>query len=1217
MATRNNLEGHLAWFKSTRAFVPTAATIPYVRPIDVRTNGSTTTALSNTPTELPKALESKRPIIPPKSSAQAPIPTLLSSSIKPDTTGSYSSAPRPQSETSNSSQSADITARLNVDPVSIPNFGFSGAGGQTGGQSSRAIHQNGSTINEASRQIRSGTSTVSIPNSFEPNIQLDSRKDGPLQDIHGSHQRNHNGPLAEIHNVQTNVSKSKPARPGFTSFGPIPEDSDDLPMIDLTEDSPPPKRGVKRKSEEMERYERNGSRSLQLPVSDTTSTDSSIHSGCNAAKVSRTEPEVTEGVPPRSTSFQMPDPDEFDEFGSVFGDFDDSYVNERLPSPSTTSSNGHPQLEGGDFDTMDHDFSHGSPEVVTNPEDMDPAEFFDVENEFDDEGLFDDLPGKVPISNHTPVRTISGKNIPGPVYDFDSSPTKHNAHKGHLWNHPWSQEVKQVMKETFKLKGFRENQLEAINATLSGDNAFVLMPTGGGKSLCYQLPAIIKSGATRGVTVVISPLLSLMQDQVDHLLKLKIKALLINGETPGDMKREVLRILNQSDAGDYIQLLYVTPEMMTKNQALLNTLKRLCDKKQLARLVIDEAHCVSQWGHDFRPDYKAIGDLKRQFLGVPTIALTATATENVKLDVMHNLDIIGCQVFSQSFNRENLTYEVQPKGKASDVMDNIASLIQGTYKNQTGIIYCLSRKNCEKVAEELRTNHNIKAAHYHAGMDTPEKTRTQKEWQAGQVKIIVATIAFGMGIDKPDVRFVIHYTIPKSLEGYYQETGRAGRDNNKSGCYLFYAPRDATTLRRMIMDGDGNWEQKERQNLMLQKMIGYCENKSDCRRSQVLEYFNERFDKSQCNGSCDNCKSDSVYEKCDMTDLAKAAIRIVRAVQDANVTLAYCVDVFRGSRIKKVVETGGDQLEDFGAGKGVEKGNAERIFNKLISESALVEATQFNRGGFPQSFLKTGKNASRFLSGPQKLELELRTSPVAKRQSASTKFTKGKAATKAPVVSVEQSSPLRPRGRKQRSEVISIDDDSDAFEPVAKGYVLDGFVVPDSDIEEVQPPQRAPRANIIQSMQTKTNSNEDKIRELRENAEDVFVIEALIRCKQLQQITNTTKELCSERMLRHLWAIRPQTMEDMQQIEGVNQEFAVMFGYEFTKRINDSHVEYEKNRDEITRNVHNIDSDDEETSVNEKKPIVSHHFSQPSQQPDEWFAQALQSKFIKDVLTAL
>lgn len=562
------------------------------------------------------------------------------------------------------------------------------------------------------------------------------------------------------------------------------------------------------------------------------------------------------------------------------------------------------------------------------------------------------------LENQDAKRSVGVGKGPRQVFaETSGNVVKADGQKSHLWAAPspakpvqlqykWSKDVKLAMRARFHLTGFRPNQLEAINATLSGKDTFVLMPTGGGKSLCYQLPSIISSGQTRGVTVVISPLLSLMQDQVSHLQQLKIQALLVNSEVTQEHRRLVMDSLKDPQVEKYIQLLYITPEMISKSSRIVEAFRDLYRRKKLARIVIDEAHCVSQWGHDFRPDYKLLGEVRQQFAGVPVMALTATATRNVKVDVIHNLKIQGCEVLTQSFNRPNLTYEVRSKGKSKDVLLDIATTIKSSYQNQSGIIYCLSRQSCEKIAEQLRNDHNIKAHHYHAGMDPQVKNKVQKQWQAGEYHVIVATIAFGMGIDKPDVRFVIHHTIPKSLEGYYQETGRAGRDGKRSGCFLYYGYQDTSALKRMIEDGDGSREQKDRQREMLRAVVQFCENRSDCRRAQVLDYFSEHFRPEDCNAACDNCNSKSTFKSEDFTDYAKSAIQLVGQIEGQKVTILHCVDVLRGGKSKKITDRRHNNLEQYGAGSFLERGDVERLFHRLLSEEALEEQQVVNKAGF-------------------------------------------------------------------------------------------------------------------------------------------------------------------------------------------------------------------------------------------------------------------------------
>ena len=523
-----------------------------------------------------------------------------------------------------------------------------------------------------------------------------------------------------------------------------------------------------------------------------------------------------------------------------------------------------------------------------------------------------------------------------------------------LLQHPWSGEVKSGMKNTFRLRGFRHHQLDAINATLGGKDVFVLMPTGGGKSLCYQLPSIIKSGRTRGVTVVISPLLSLMHDQINHLRNLGIQALELSGSSNTDERRFVFNALRDPGVEDLVQMLYITPEMISKSSALITALTGLHQRRRLARIVIDEAHCVSQWGHDFRPDYKSLGEVRTQYDGVPVMALTATATENVRIDVMHNLNIVEAEVFTQSFNRPNLTYEVRQKFKDSEALQEIADLISCSHPGQCGIIFCFSRKDCERVAKALSEKFDIKSDFYHAGMGADEKHRIQKRWQTGRTQVIVATIAFGMGIDKPDVRFVIHHTVPKSLEGYYQETGRAGRDGIRACCYLYYGYGDVIKVRNLIDKSDGNSEQKERQRQMLQKVVQYCENKSDCRRVQVLAYFSETFQKENCQGACDNCNSAYSFEMQDFTDLASSAVRLLKSIEerDVKVTLPRCMDVFRGAKYKKLTEDDQGCFQEYGTGADLDRTTLERLFNRLILEDAFAEKNIKNRRGFPIQYLE-------------------------------------------------------------------------------------------------------------------------------------------------------------------------------------------------------------------------------------------------------------------------
>ncbi|KAI9314247.1 P-loop containing nucleoside triphosphate hydrolase protein [Dichotomocladium elegans] len=533
--------------------------------------------------------------------------------------------------------------------------------------------------------------------------------------------------------------------------------------------------------------------------------------------------------------------------------------------------------------------------------------------------------------------------------------------------YPWSRDVRKALTRNFKLTDFRKNQLEAINTTIKGDDVFVLMPTGGGKSLCYQLPAIIQGRERRGVTIVVSPLLSLMQDQVDQLVNGRgIAAALMNGQLSASDRKWVFGELQKDPPG--MQLLYITPEMIQRSTAFDNILRQLHRRNNIARFVIDEAHCVSQWGHDFRPDYKLLGGLKLKFSDVPIMALTATANERVQQDVIHNLHIVGCKVLKQSFNRSNLMqtqnrYDVVKKTPKT-MLDDISQFIR-QHPGQSGIIYCISRRQCEDVAQKLSSNYRISCYHYHAALESEERIRIQKQWQRGEIKVIVATIAFGMGIDKPDVRFVIHYSLPSSVEGYYQETGRAGRDGLPASCRLYYSFVDTRTHQMLIQNGDGDLQQKQRLQENLNQMIRYCENKADCRRKQVLSYFGENFDPRLCKRTCDNCRNNEhlhTYEK-DMTGDAKCALQLIGELTGEKVTLAQLVDILRGSRGKRIVDSGFTSLGNFGSLKHLNRTDADRLLKQLVFEKAMVERSETNAMGFTTSYIFPGPKYGDVLTG--------------------------------------------------------------------------------------------------------------------------------------------------------------------------------------------------------------------------------------------------------------
>lgn len=499
-------------------------------------------------------------------------------------------------------------------------------------------------------------------------------------------------------------------------------------------------------------------------------------------------------------------------------------------------------------------------------------------------------------------------------------------------------ELKKVLKEHFGFDTFKSNQEQIIKSLLSGHNVFVLMPTGGGKSLCYQLPSLIMEGTA----IVISPLIALMKNQVDavrHMSQSDGIAHFINSS----LTRNQVEKVKDDIRNGVTKLLYVAPESLTK-ESNIEFLKSV----KISFYAIDEAHCISEWGHDFRPEYRKIRPIINEIGTAPVIALTATATEKVATDIMKNLGITDADKFKSSFNRPNLYYEIRPKTKDID-RDIIKFIKQGP--DCSGIIYCLSRKKVEELAEVLRTN-NIKAEAYHAGMDAATRSKTQDDFLMERINVIVATIAFGMGIDKPDVRFVIHYDIPKSLEGYYQETGRAGRDGGEGKCIAFYSRKDLQKLEK-FMEGKPVAEQDIGRQL-LKETAAYAES-SVCRRKLLLHYFGETYTKDNC-GNCDNClhPKQKVEAKKDLMKVLEVILATKENFRDD-----YIKDILLGNRTEEVSAYHHDQLEEFGCAEDID----ERVLNAVIRQaliSGYLEKDVNNYG-----VLKVTDEGRKFLKKPQ------------------------------------------------------------------------------------------------------------------------------------------------------------------------------------------------------------------------------------------------------------
>ncbi|KAJ3929043.1 MAG: DNA helicase [Lentinula lateritia] len=562
-------------------------------------------------------------------------------------------------------------------------------------------------------------------------------------------------------------------------------------------------------------------------------------------------------------------------------------------------------------------------------------------------------------------------------------------------NHPFYKEIMRNLQRVFRLKNFRQNQLEAILAAMAGRDVFVLMPTGGGKSLCYQLPAVCNGGSTKGVTIVISPLLSLMTNQVDALKTKDVDVLVWNSETVdhGEIMRRLRGYPKPS-------LLYVSPEKVKDSGALKSIFVDLYRAGDLARFVVDEAHCISTWGHDFREAYQCLDSLRETYPRVPIMALTATANQTMVDDIMKRLKLKGCAFFQQSFNRVNLNYLILDK--KAKILDDIYSFINTKHRGETGIIYCLGRDKCEKVAGQLRQK-GLKARHFHAQMSTTDKEQVLQEWQSDRIQIVVATVAFGMGIDKANVRFVIHHDLPKSLDGYYQETGRAGRDQKPADCLLFYSYRDYKVIVKMInnpRNGDSSElaspEARERQELQARIVMQYCLNVSDCRRVQLLQFFGEKFERRNCHQFCDNCRHAVEMVEQDLTEEAKAIVSLVQhfhSITTQLVTLDQCRTIFRGADTSFIRERNYNRLPQYGAGKHLDGELHEQLFKRLCFLEGLDEVSMQGNGGWHVYYLKPGKRAGEISSGREKVKLFYRpkaTKVIKASSSSVAKTRKGK-----------------------------------------------------------------------------------------------------------------------------------------------------------------------------------------------------------------------------------
>jgi ATP-dependent DNA helicase RecQ len=470
-----------------------------------------------------------------------------------------------------------------------------------------------------------------------------------------------------------------------------------------------------------------------------------------------------------------------------------------------------------------------------------------------------------------------------------------------------------LLRDVFGYNSFRRHQAEIIRHAVSGKDVFVLMPTGGGKSLCYQIPALLREG----VTIVISPLIALMEDQVAALHEYGVRAGMLNSSVSARSQTDTIRKMRDGE----IDIVYVAPERLLTDQV-----RDLLQSVKVALFAIDEAHCVSQWGHDFRPEYLSLSQLHEMFPKIPRIALTATADDKTRQEIIERLNLHGAKLFVDSFDRPNINYQISTRQSAGQ---QLLDFLAASHPADSGIVYCLSRKKTESIAEML-TKSGRPALPYHAGLNQEERRKNQMRFLREDGLIIVATIAFGMGIDKPDVRFVAHLDLPKSIEAYYQETGRAGRDGLSANAWMAYGMVDAVTQRSFIDQSESDEAHKRVERAKLNALIGLCET-TRCRRQALLEYFGETAS-AMC-GNCDNCQNP--VDRWDASLAARKVLYLARATEQ-RFGAGYLVEVLTGKTNDRIVRFGHDKLTAFGRGSELSSKEWQSVIRQLVSHGYLL-----------------------------------------------------------------------------------------------------------------------------------------------------------------------------------------------------------------------------------------------------------------------------------------